>query len=105
MQRLANGDTFVGWANGTAQRVDADGGLILQGLVMSAAGVRQSPYRILAVPSLYQYQRGWNWLPVIEAAGFRQVALVHPTRCHARVLGALTNGLQFVGLWERTEPA
>jgi SAM-dependent methyltransferase len=61
--------------------------------------------RRFGIPSLYKYQRGWDWFSVIEATGFRRVALVHPTRCHTRVLGALTNGLQFVGLWERTESA
>ena len=61
--------------------------------------------RRFGIPSLYKYQRGWDWFSVIEAAGFRRVALVHPTRCHVRTLGALTNALQFVGLWERAEPA
>jgi SAM-dependent methyltransferase len=28
------------------------------------------------------YQRGWEWLPWLEAEGFRQKALVHPLRCH-----------------------
>jgi SAM-dependent methyltransferase len=61
--------------------------------------------RRFGVPSRYKYQRRWDWLPVIEAAGFRQVGLFHPARCHARALGAATNSLQFVGLWERAEAA
>jgi hypothetical protein len=60
--------------------------------------------RRFGVDSVYQYQREWEWLPVIEAAGFVLETLVHPAPCHEGLLGWATNGLQFVGLWRRREP-
>ncbi len=58
--------------------------------------------RRFGVPSLYQYQRGWAWDPVFSECGFTRRQLVHPAGCHGGILGALTNHLQFVALWERT---
>jgi SAM-dependent methyltransferase len=58
--------------------------------------------RRFGVPSVYHYQRRWEWLPWIGEAGFALRELVHPALCHKGPLGWATNGLQFVGLWERT---
>jgi SAM-dependent methyltransferase len=57
--------------------------------------------RRFGVPSLYHYQKNWDWLPRITAQGFREVRRIHPLRCHVRLMGAATNRLQFLGLWER----
>lgn len=60
--------------------------------------------RRFGVPSRYRYQQRWEWLPVIEGAGFRRLALIHPARCETRPpISWFSAPLQFVGLWERTE--
>jgi SAM-dependent methyltransferase len=58
--------------------------------------------RRFGIPSPYRYQRRWEWVRWIEARGFVRRAFVHPMRCHSGPL-ALTNGLQFMGLWERID--
>jgi SAM-dependent methyltransferase len=58
--------------------------------------------RRFGVPSPHRYQRGWEWLPAIERAGFELERMVHPARCHTGLLGRATNRLQFVALWRRT---
>jgi SAM-dependent methyltransferase len=61
--------------------------------------------RRFGVPSIYKYQRGWEWLPVIEDAGFALEELRHPILCDTRpVLAGLTNGYQFIGRWRRARP-
>lgn len=57
--------------------------------------------RRFGIPSPYAYQHGWAWIEAIERAGFARRGWVHPARCHTGVLGAATNRLQFLGLWER----
>lgn len=57
--------------------------------------------RRFGIPSAYRYQRGWQWSPVLEAEGFRSVRRIHPARCHPRLLGRATNGLQYLELWRR----
>jgi SAM-dependent methyltransferase len=57
--------------------------------------------RRFGIPSPYLYQRGWAWVEQIESSGWRRLSLTHPLRCHAGILGAVTNDLQFIGLWER----
>ena len=59
--------------------------------------------RPVGVSSIHRYQRGWEWLPEIEGAGFRLEGLVHPAPCHPGLLGWATNALQFVGMWRRIE--
>jgi SAM-dependent methyltransferase len=58
--------------------------------------------RRFGIPSPYLYQLRWAWVEQIESSGWRRLSLMHPMHCHAGMLGAATNGLQFVGLWERT---
>jgi SAM-dependent methyltransferase len=53
------------------------------------------------IPSLYHYQKRMAWVQLIESSGFRRVELIHPAPVHTGLLGAATNGLQFIGLWER----
>jgi SAM-dependent methyltransferase len=59
--------------------------------------------RRFGIPSPYLYQRDWQWVEHIEARGWRRAHLTHPVACHSGVLG-LTNGLQWMGLWERQAP-
>jgi SAM-dependent methyltransferase len=56
------------------------------------------------VPSIYNYQRGWEWDQILQKAGLRRREHVHPLACHTRLLGRLTNSLQFLALWERGQP-
>lgn len=57
--------------------------------------------RRFGIPSPYLYQRGWAWVEQIESSGWRRLSLTYPMRCHTGMIGAATNGLQFVGLWEK----
>jgi hypothetical protein len=57
--------------------------------------------RRLGIPSLYQYQKGFEWSSIIEHAGFVLRRLIHPAPCHSGALGWATNQLQFISLWER----
>lgn len=59
--------------------------------------------RRFGIPSPYLYQRGWEWVEQIESDGWRRLSLIHPSKCHAGLLGVATNTLQFVGLWERED--
>lgn len=58
--------------------------------------------RRFGIPSLYLYQRKWEWLAWIEKHGFKRIEFVHPMRCQTGLL-APTNGLQFMALWERVD--
>lgn len=57
--------------------------------------------RRFGIPSPYNYQRGWSWRSHLEARGWQQRSLLHPAPCHLGMLGAMTNGLQYVSLFER----
>lgn len=57
--------------------------------------------RRFGIPSLYRYQKDWEWDDVLRETGFVRRKLIHPARCHIGPLGALTNHLQFIALWER----
>lgn len=58
--------------------------------------------RRFSIPSLYHYQKRWSWVELIESSGFRRVSLIESPQVHTGLLGAATNSLQFIGLWERT---
>lgn len=53
------------------------------------------------IPSPYNYQKDWEWCSYVESRGFRRIFVAHPFEAHSGVLGATTNRLQFIGLWER----
>ncbi len=57
--------------------------------------------RRFGVPSPYRYQQAWEWDDWLRTEGFLCRTVVHPAPCHVGPLGLLTNGLQFVALWER----
>ena len=58
--------------------------------------------RRFGIPSPHHYQRDWRWVEHIEARGWKRLQLLHPMACHSGLLG-LTNGLQWMGLWERQD--
>ena len=57
--------------------------------------------RRFGIPSPGKYQRRWSWLPRLESHGFVPRTMIHPARCHTGRFGAVTNGLQFVAVFER----
>jgi hypothetical protein len=59
--------------------------------------------RRFGIPSPYQYQRNWEWHTHLLANGWRALSFIHPAICHTGILGAMTNGLQYVALYERIE--
>lgn len=58
--------------------------------------------RRFGIPSTWRYQRGWAWAEHLSARGWTERTRVHPAPCHKRLLGAMTNGLQYVSLFERS---
>jgi SAM-dependent methyltransferase len=68
---------------------------------LALAALDEIGNRRFRVASRYRYQRGWDWLSIIEGEGFEQLTLIHPAACHTGLLGRATNSLQFVGLWRR----
>ncbi|MEM7481597.1 MAG: class I SAM-dependent methyltransferase [Acidobacteriota bacterium] len=62
--------------------------------------------RKFGVPSLYHYQRRWNWLPVIEEEGFEEQERRAKILIEERpLLRWFVNEFQFVGRWSRAEAA
>ncbi len=59
--------------------------------------------RRFGIPSPYRYQRNWAWHLHLLSSGWSAVAYIHPAICHTGILGELTNGLQYVALYERVE--
>ncbi|MBC8007186.1 MAG: class I SAM-dependent methyltransferase [Prolixibacteraceae bacterium] len=57
--------------------------------------------RKFGIPSLYQYQRDWEWHRYLLANGWKLNQFDYPARCHIGILGAVTNGLQYAALYER----
>lgn len=58
--------------------------------------------RRFGVPSLYHYQKDWQWLRWIEEEGFALEALIHPAVCETRPpLSWFVNRMHFVGMWRR----
>ena len=58
--------------------------------------------RKFGIPSLYKYQKGDAWHVLLVSSGFRAIQYVQPFKCHVGLLGAVTNRLQYVALYERT---
>ena len=59
--------------------------------------------RRFGIPSPGTYQRDWAWIPRLASRGFALRSMMHPAPCHTGVMGALTNRLQFVAVFERTD--
>ena len=59
--------------------------------------------RRFGIPSPYRYQRNWEWHQQLLARKWKVISFVHPANCHTGILGALTNNLQYVALYERAE--
>ncbi|WP_408889446.1 class I SAM-dependent methyltransferase [Myxococcus faecalis] len=56
--------------------------------------------RRFGVPSRYQYQHEWSWMPVMAREGFVLQSFIHPAECEKGPLRVF-NPFQFVGLWKR----
>ncbi len=69
-------------------------------LALAALDLRRNLPRGISSP--FHYQHGWEWESLIEDAGFRRIARIHPAVCNRGLLGRLTNELQFVSVWQRT---
>lgn len=59
--------------------------------------------RRFGVPSLYRYQREWEWNEHFARAGFEPVRVVHPAPVHDNAIARATNRLQFIALWKRAD--
>lgn len=53
------------------------------------------------IPSIYRYQREFDWFATAEAAGFHRQSLLHPAEVEPRFWGRWTNQLQWIGVWRR----
>ena len=58
--------------------------------------------RRFSIGSPGNYQHRFEWFDRLAECGFSMRKLVHPAPCHTGWLGAATNRLQFVALFERT---
>lgn len=59
--------------------------------------------RRFGIPSPQHYQRDWEWTEHLASRNWKQRTLIHPCQCHSGLLGALSNQLQYVALYERGE--
>jgi SAM-dependent methyltransferase len=57
--------------------------------------------RRFGIPSPHCYQRKWEWHAHLVASGWQSISFLHPAPCHSGALGAMTNSLQYVALYER----
>jgi hypothetical protein len=57
--------------------------------------------RRFGIPSPGTYQREWTWLTHLQSQGFHVRTMIHPAPCQRGLLGAFTNPLQFVAVFER----
>lgn len=56
--------------------------------------------RRFGIPSPQHYQRGWEWTEHLASRNWKMRAMIHPATCHSGLLGALSNQLQYVALYE-----
>lgn len=59
--------------------------------------------RRFGIPSPQHYQHGWEWTEHLARQGWKMRTMIHPCQCHSGLLGALSNQLQYVALYERGE--
>ena len=59
--------------------------------------------RRFGIPSPQHYQRESEWSEFLACRGWKIRTMVHPCQCHVGLLGALSNHLQYVTLYERVE--
>jgi len=57
--------------------------------------------RRFGIPSPQHYQRAWEWSKHLASRNWKTRAIIHPCPCHTGPLGALSNHLQYVALYER----
>lgn len=61
--------------------------------------------RRFGIPSPQHYQHANTWTDYLAARGWRLRQMIHPCLSHIGLLGALTNQLQYIALYERVESA
>lgn len=59
--------------------------------------------RRFGIPSPGTYQREWTWLAHLASRGFHVRTMIHPAPCQRGLLGAFTNPLQWVAVFERRD--
>lgn len=59
--------------------------------------------RRFGIPSPHNYQRDWEWSDALGKSGWAETSRIWPARCHTGMLGALTNGLQFISIYKRPD--
>lgn len=57
--------------------------------------------RKFGIPSNYKYQKQWLWHKLLLDEGWKVVDFDFPHKSHVGVLGALTNSLQYMALYEK----
>ena len=57
--------------------------------------------RRFGIPSPQHYQRGRAWTDHLARHGWSLRKMIDPCHCHVGLLGALTNGLQYLALYQR----
>lgn len=57
--------------------------------------------RRFGIPSPQHYQRGRAWTDHLARRGWSLRKMIDPCHCHVGLLGALTNGLQYMALYQR----
>lgn len=60
--------------------------------------------RRFGIPSPQHYQYSSQWTEYLKLRGWALRQMIHPSPCHVGALGALTNRLQYIALYERLEP-
>ncbi|HHV48280.1 MAG TPA: class I SAM-dependent methyltransferase [Rhodocyclaceae bacterium] len=58
--------------------------------------------RKFGIPSPQNYQHGRKWTEHLAQRGWRLQKIIHPCPCHTGLLGALTNPLQYIALYQRS---
>lgn len=58
--------------------------------------------RKFGIPSPQNYQHGQRWTEHLLQRGWILQKLIHPCPCHTGILGALTNPLQYIALYQRS---
>ena len=59
--------------------------------------------RRFGIPSPHHYQQGDTWHQHLMSLGWQRRQHLHPAKVHTGLLGALTNRLQHVSLYERVD--
>lgn len=59
--------------------------------------------RRFGIPSPHHYQRDREWNDALKKSGWTETFRISPALCHTGILGTLTNSLQFISLYTKTD--